>query len=405
MARRLSNWLDSYLHYTRYDESPESFHRWTALVMLSAAVNRNCWMERGYYRTFPNLYVLFVGPSGIGKSSSSGIGIELLKSTPLQVHIFKDFITPAALIEFMQHSTVSVEIGGKLIHKTPVTIYASELGTLLNPRSGLKELVLLLTELFNKQGDHEDRTGKRGKVIIRRPNLTFLGCCIPEWLDEELISVGLRSGFFGRMLVIPGHSRRHSNANIRLSILDEALQKDLIADLEAIGSLYGEMQWTPEAQLEWDKWYGDLPIDLSTIEDTFEVKGFASRKAQFVQRLAMLSCVSKKDPLATATKPHRLLVDIEDLNYGQKLVRQCEENTRNLKVKPIHVQVVEKLKLCILKLQKKKGDVIAIRDITMLVYRTIEKRALDDGIVQLCDIGFCELIGRKIKILNPKAGD
>lgn len=353
-------------------------------------------MERGYYRTFPNLYVLFIGPSGIGKSSSSGIGIELLKSTPLQVHIFKDSITSAALLTFMQHSTVSVEIGGKLIHKTPVLIYASELGTLLNIRTGVRELTLLLTELFNKQGDHEDRTDKRGKIIIKRPSLIFFGCCFPEWLDEELTSIALRSGFFGRIMVVAEYSRRCSNPNIRLSKADEALRDDLISDLEIIGSLYGEMQWSPEAQIAWDEWYETLPKDLAQTEDTIEVKGFTSRKAQFVQRLAMLSSIAKKDSL---------LVNMEDFTIGQQLVSQCEENTRNLRVKPLHVVVSEKVKKCILTLYEKKGDTIPIREISQRLHKIVDTKVIESGIEQLCSIGFCELVGRKVKVVNPKAGD
>lgn len=396
MTRKLTNWLESYLHFTRFEGSPENFHRWTALVVLSAAVNRNCWMEGGYYRTFPNLYVLFLGPSGVGKSSSSGIGIELLKATSAQVHIFKDFITPAALITFMQHATVRVEIGDKLEYKTPVLIYASELGTLINPRSGVRELTFLLTEFFNKPGDHEDRTDKRGLVTIKKPNLTCLLCCFPEWVDEEFTAISLRSGFFGRMMVVTEFIRRGPNPTSSLSKTDQELREHLIADLEVINSLYGEMQWDSETQVAWDKWYSDLPRDLTDSDGGIEVRGFTSRKAQFVQRLAMLNSIAQRDSL---------LVTMKDFNFGLNLVAQCEHNTRNLRVKPIHLQVVEKLKRCILKLQEKKGDVVAIRDISMRVFKTVTKKELEDGLEQLISIGFCELIGRKLKVLDPKAGD
>jgi len=379
------------------DEAPEQFHLWTALAMLSAAVNRNCWMERGYSRTFPNLYILFLGPSGVGKSSASGIGIELLKSTPLQVHIFKDFITPASLVEFMAGACVSVEIQGKIVHKTPVMIYASELGTLLNPRSGVRELTMLLTELFNKQGDHEDRTAKRGRVNIRRPNVTFFACCFPEWIDEELLSVSLRSGFLGRMCVVTGYSHRQRQPNIRLTTADNDLYEDLRTDLETIGNLYGEMVWTPEAQIAWTEWYMSQPIDFSESDDAIEVKGFTARRAQFVQRLAMLHSLAQRDDLT---------IDIADFEFGKANIKQCEANSRGLKLKSPHIVMIDKIRLCILRIrEKRKVDTIPIRDIAMRMHRQIgSTKDLDDGIEQLCAIGFCERVARNLKVLNAEAG-
>lgn len=349
-------------------------------------------MDRGYNKLFPNLYILFIGPSGVGKSSSSGLGMEMLRETGLQIHIFKDFITPAALVEFMQSATVSLEVTGKLIHKTPVMIYASELGTLINPRSGVRELTLLLTELFNKQGDHEDTTGKRGRVRIKNPNLTCLLCCFPEWVDEELSSISLRSGFFGRMMVVIEYVRRHSDPYIRLSAGDSQLRQDLLHDLTHIGSLYGEMAWTSTMQKEWDEWYRALPLDLSDIDDTVEVKGFVSRRGQFVQRLAMLSSIAKQDDL---------IIDHEDYTFATRLVDRCEKNTRNLKIKPLHVAQMDKLRKNILRLAElMKTDLIPLRNISQRVYRQFSKKEIEDGLSQLCDIGFCQLEGSKIRVLK-----
>ena len=396
--RRLDNWIDSYVNYTRYEESPEQFHRWTALAMLSAAVNRNCWMDRGYYRVFPNLYILFIGPSGIGKSSASGIGVSMLKETPLLVHTFKDFITTAGLIEFMQKATVSTEVQGVLIHKTPVLIYASEIGTMINTRSGgISEFTLMLTELFNKQGNHEDRTGKRGKVIIRNPNVTFFGCCFPEWLDEALSSISLRSGFLGRMLVVSGYAKRHLKPNISFSNADILLEKELKMDLETIGNLYGEMKWTANGQRAWDDWYNKLPLDFADVADeSIEVKGFTARKAQFVQRLAMLSSLSRTDSLE---------VTENDFLFGRKLVKECEKNTKNLKTKPVHVQVSDRLVRIILRIRdQSNSDTITIREISRRLYRVLTNQEIELGINQLCSIGFCELQGRKINVINAEIG-
>lgn len=67
-------------------------------------------------------------------------------------------------------------------------------------------------------------------------------------------------------------------------------------------------------------------------------------------------------------------------------------------------RVLNKLKYIILKLKKKKkNDIIPIREIMPYVQRQITSKETNEAINTLCSIGFCELVGRKIKILNQEA--
>lgn len=392
MQRRLPDWISSYLHYTRLDESPEVFHRWTAYAILAAAVNRNCWMDRGYYKLFPNLYVLFIGPSGVGKSSSSGIGVDILRETSLQVNIYKDFITPPALIEFMSRSSVSTEfkVGEKTIitNKTPLLLYASELGNLLSLRSGVRELTMLLTELFNKQGDHEDTTNSRGSIKIKKPNVTFLGCCFPEWIEEELVSISLRSGFLGRMLVVTARSKRHRLCDITLSEADIQLRLDLIHDLEIIGAIYGEMEWEPEAHTLWHAWYNAQPMDMGT--DDKEIAGFSSRRAQFLQRLAMLTSISRGNGR---------IISASDFNIAEKLVMACEHNIKDMgDVSDSYKQVI-RVKRNLIAYAKGKSNVeIDLSTLMRRMSKSLSKKQLDEVLEQLDLERFIEIKGRKITI-------
>jgi len=394
--RLLSNWIESYLHFTRHDESPEQFHRWTAYTILAAAVNRNIWMStRGYYKLFPNLYVLFIGPSGVGKSSSSGIGVEVLRETTLKVNIYKDFITPPALMEFMSRSSVSTEFqfGGKTVitQKTPLLLYASELGNLLSIRSGIRELTLLLTELFNKQGDHEDTTNKRGTIKIKKPSVTFFACCFPEWIEEELVSISLRSGFLGRMLVVTGNAKRHRSSSIKLTPQDMTLRKALIHDLEIIGALYGEFKWSPDAETMWDTWYNDQPMDMSS--DGMEIAGFGSRREQFAQRLAMLTAVGRgNDPI----------IEVSDLKTGIGMVSYCERNIKKMGSSSDEYKTTAKVKKNLTTFCKHVPHTeIDLGLLMKRVSKWANKRKLEEVLDQLSLEGFINVRGRKIIIEGP----
>jgi hypothetical protein len=366
-------------------------------------------MDAGYYKTFPNLYILFVGPSSVGKSSSAGIGIEILKeaniNSNLQLSIYSDSLTAAAVVDCMSHATVTMELNGLITHKTPVMIYASEIGTLLSQRNSIKELTLLLTELFNKNTDYTSYTKGGGKTTIRNPNLTFFACCFPEWIDEELNSISLRSGFLGRILVINNYMKRHKGGMKKLSVNDETLREDLIHDLGIIGNLSfvgtpqrgsGEMVWSKEAKKAWDEWTDTLPLDLSS-DEAIEVQGFAGRKGQYAQRLAMLSSLSRGSTFE---------VSLEDFQFGLKLVNVCERNSKNLKVRPTHALYTDKMRGVILRLYKKKNkEEIPIRDIMPYVFRQMTKQEVDAAVEALCSIGFCELVGRKVRVLDEKMGE
>ena len=394
MERKLGNWINKYIEYTRHDESPEIFHRWTAYVVLSAAINRNCWVDRGYYKLFPNLYVLFIGPSGVGKSTSSGIGIELLRESTLRVNIYKDFITSGALMEFMSRATVNMEFtkGSKtlVIKKTPLLLYASELGNLLSVRSGIRELTLLLTELFNKQGDHEDTTNKRGSISIKKPCVTFFACCFPSWLEEELTSISLRSGFLGRMLVVYANSKRHLAPEIKLTESDKTLRKDLLHDLEIIGALYGPMAFSKEADRFWQSWYQSLPTECGGQDVEIEVDGFLSRKPAFVHRLAMIHSLARDNSM---------VIDIEDLQEAQRLLNVCQMHMQGIVPTTERFRVLTKIKHNMLKLSEKTGkDVIQKSDLMKRISRFANVKILDEVLEQLILEGQVSLEGRKIKL-------
>src|SRR5574343_84346 len=393
-TRRLDDWIAQYLHFTPHHEAPTSYHMWSALTVLAASVNRNIWMDWGYYKSFPNLYVLFVGPSGVGKSTSSGIAITLLRDANIKVPIYKDFITPQGLIQFMSEAKVRISTTkdtGKISYKTPCLIYASELGTLLSKTAGIQELTLVLTELFNKQGNYEYRTKGGGFIHVEKPNVTFWACCLHQWIDEELASAALRSGFLGRILIVVNQNRRFFNDNVTLKDKDLLLREDLIHDLKLIGSLYGSMDWTQEAEALWKEWYHSQETEFSQ-GDNIEVEGFLSRRAQFIQRLSMLLSISKRNDL---------IIHKDDLIHAMELVKECEFNTRNIGQTTVYFSNIQKLKRSMVSLSKlKKSLSLSLRDIMMRVSKFMKKVELEESLEQLTLEGFCTYKNQNITLFQ-----
>src|SRR5882762_4893438 len=75
------SFLDLYMEYTQLQESPERFHLWTGITILAAAMGRKCYLDKGYYRLYPNLFVILVaGSAKCRKSTGVNIGIDLVKA-------------------------------------------------------------------------------------------------------------------------------------------------------------------------------------------------------------------------------------------------------------------------------------------------------------------------------------
>ena len=372
------------------------FHLWTGLSALATIINRNIWMPRNYKKCYPNLYILFTGPSGVGKSSAAEIGINLLEEIKGCPPIFRDSITTPSLLSRMSEAKVEELRDDKLIVKTPILIYASELGNLLTPRTGVRELALLLTELFTKEGTHHDSTMGRGSVEVINPNVTALLCCFSKWLEEELPSISMRSGFLGRMCVVFETAKRFSNPKMEsLQNEDLDLRQYLKDDLEQIGNIYGEMRFSQEGWDFWYPWYESQPLDLSDLD--VEVEGFHARKAQFVLRVAMLISISNKQGNMIVTKG--------DLKAAMALIENCELATKKLGAPDkAHSQGEVVLRKIAAHQQKNNNAPMPLYKLMQKVSREMNKEVLMKVMDQLVTAGLVgwNLASKTVRLMEVK---
>src|SRR6267378_5661198 len=70
--------LADYTFYNSGNECPESYHIWSCLATFSAILSRRIYIDRGYFKIFPNLYVCLVGDAGSGKNTARGIATNNL---------------------------------------------------------------------------------------------------------------------------------------------------------------------------------------------------------------------------------------------------------------------------------------------------------------------------------------
>ena len=139
--RKCKNWLTSYCHFTKEQESPSMFHLWVGLSVIASTLGRRCYIDRGYYTLYPNLYIVLVGGSARAKKTTAiNIGYDIYREAFPDACLISQKITPEALIGVLV-STTAEQSGG--------TIVSDELSVFLGNSNKDATLIQLLTKLYD----------------------------------------------------------------------------------------------------------------------------------------------------------------------------------------------------------------------------------------------------------------
>lgn len=301
MARRLKDWLKSYIEYTDLSESPQVFHFWTGVGTIAGALRRRVWIDQRYFEWTPNFYIILVAPAGVAsKSTSMGIGTSLLREVA-DVKFGPDSGTWQAIGKALMEAQEYVpktkgDIEGEMEQMSCITCTPGELGTFLDFSD--RKLIDTLTSLWDGQrGVFEHRTSTNGTITINNPWINILSATTPAWLRKNVPEEAIGGGFASRVIFVFGDKKRKLVAYPGL--MEEkkdqlkSLRDDLIHDLKEISTMIGEMVLTPEAVTWGSKWYEEHWNNraLHMASDRFD--GYIARKQTHIHKLAMVISASQ----------------------------------------------------------------------------------------------------------------
>ncbi len=330
--RQCENWLDTFLKWTlEVSEAPESLLVWSALFCISAVTKKKIQFSKEYlkkYTIYPTAYVMFVGPPGVvRKSTSAGYAQELLKGVNKGIPV-----TDSAYINIGPTSGSKAKIVEKMAATVDgtMTLIAGEFGNIV--ATSPEEMYEFLQKMFDSDATaerYEHSTRGHGDEVVLNPSLNLLGCTTPEWISENS-GYMLGAGFAARTVFIfenQARSRHLFYKNIGPS--NEALEsmrKKLVYDLRKMGRLKGEMRPQDDKlanRMEaWYQGYVDKPAPSGA--ETFQ-----ARKHIHTLRTAMVLSLCESDSLII-TEDHfdkaiELINDVE-----RKLSRGLSAVGKNL---------------------------------------------------------------------------
>lgn len=289
---------------------------WTAVSTVAGALRRKVWIDQAYFKWHPNFYVLLVAPPGIvSKSTTAGIGMNLLKQVP-GIRFGPDVVTMQALITAFAESTEAFELNGEFLPMSALTLESSEFGNLLNPQD--KEMVDLLVSLWDgKAGSFEKKTKHSGSDTVVNPWINLIGCTTPAWIAGNFPDYMIGGGFTSRCVFVYADKKAKYVAYPGLEVPRNLGQQeaDLVADLTAISNLAGKFTLGPDA-ISWGKaWYERLYRERPVNLDDERFGGYIARKQTHLHKLAMVLSASISDDLYisadTMAVADQMLTDLE----------------------------------------------------------------------------------------------
>lgn len=286
----MASWLDLLSQETDEAETPRSYIYWAGLSAISAVISPNTFLNRGgVYQLRPNLYVLLVGHSGLGKGLPVAIAkklVTLVQST----RVISGRNSIQAIVKILSEGFTS-ERKMETFTDARGFLVSGEFATLLleDPHA-----LTILTDLYDAHYNENWKNTLKGSGVeeLERPTLTLLGGTSPEHFMAAVPQVNIFGGFIGRTLMVYEQKRHRVNP---LSDENEKKEIDfegLAMHLHQLSNLKGPFKWTNPARRFWEEWY--VPFRNGDYADK---TGLVHRMPDHCLKVAMCIAVSKKAEL------------------------------------------------------------------------------------------------------------
>jgi hypothetical protein len=286
-ARKCASWIEVFKQNTDNLEAPEIYRQWAAITTLGATLEQKVWLQTSS-ALYPNLYVFLVGYPGVGKTRTIRAARCYANEVP-EFYLAPTSVTAASLVDaLVDCKRVVIKKEGNFDYNT-MMFTADELGTFMHEY--LNETISLLSAFYDPDPYSQHRRGKEIKIKIKRPQLTMLCGTTPSNLLKFIPDSAWDQGFMSRVIMV------YSNEHIPIDIWNARpglIDKDLVHDLKAINSLYGQFRATTEYQQLVNAW---RDANYHPTPNHPKLMHYNTRRLAHLFKLSMISSADKGDSL------------------------------------------------------------------------------------------------------------
>ena len=313
--RHHPDWISAYLKYASITEAPRRMHFWSAVGTLGGALRRRVWIDEVRFMWYPSFYIVFVAPPGVvAKSTTVDISTDILREVP-GIRFGPNAVTWQALVSAFADSSEAFEYKGEFHPMSPITLVASEFGSLIDLRDG--QMINLLIELWDGKKSYEKKTKMSGDDMVEAPFIHMQAGTTPDWIARNMPAGMIGGGLSSRILFVWGEMKERFVAYPHKQVsrqLDAKLRTELIEDLTTISLLAGEFTIEPDAEAWGEEWYEKFWRAAAHRANDPMMAGYGARKQTHLHKVAMVLSAARGDSLRI-TKDDLLLANtmLEDL--------------------------------------------------------------------------------------------
>lgn len=290
MQRKFPDFLSAYLKYSEKSEPPTSYHIWTCLSIIAAALQRKVYLRWGFKTLYPNIYIVLIGPSGCRKGTAMSIGKDLLQEIN-GIVLASESTTREALIQDMKNgiNTFTDPTDQMLKFHSSVTVFSEELSVFLGQQN--IKFLADLTDWFDASDQWTYRTKGSGTDKLVGVCVNILGATAPDWLRSMLPQEAFGGGFTSRVIFVVEEGKKQIVANPTIPLSIQQMRPQLIHDLEIINSMAGEMSFMDSTMELYEDWYTQQSKAPAIKDPHFA--GYCERRAIHALKLSMVLSASR----------------------------------------------------------------------------------------------------------------
>lgn len=273
------NWLSMLVEQTNESEAPERFFWWSGIAALSATVKKNIWMERHYYKLYPNVYVFLVAHSGAKKSIPITTAKKIVEKAEA-ARVISGRNSVQRIIKDLGIATSSPN--GQVSKKAQAMLVSGELASFFVKDPDAMTILTDLHDTSSYEKEWKNSLKGTGIDVLHEPCITLLAASNEEHFGDAVADKDIKGGFIARTFIV--FSREVNKLN---SLTEKPKQipniECLSKHLRELSKIKGEFVWTKEGKEMYDSWY--YPYMGSRVTDP---TGTVGRIGDQIIKVAML---------------------------------------------------------------------------------------------------------------------
>jgi hypothetical protein len=377
------SWIQKLLDASDKAETPRSYLYWAGISTISAIISPNVFINRGgVYKLSPNIFVLLIGESGLGKGFPINVSKKLVRLVG-NTRVISGRNTIQAILKDLG-TTETDEKGGVPKYKDARGyVVSGEFSTLLQED---KAALPIITELYDTHYVDEwvNTTKNSGKDKLSNPCITLFGGSTQEHFSNVVPEADIKGGFVGRILTVYEEERARVNPLSDTEAENKFPYEELADHLRFLSLLKGPFSYSVAAKKKWEEFYS-----MIRTKKVHDPTGAVNRLPDNVLKVAMCLSMSELD---RDTFKDQLVIEASHLDEAIKKCMHLTIDSRRLTGGEGKSQLGKQTHLVVQILFRSPGHEVTKSNIMFTYYGQFDVYELDRIISTLETAGMIECL-------------